>query len=29
MNANTYKGRGAGNGTPQDIVGKTAFDKDF
>ena len=29
MNANTYKGRESGNGTPQDISTKTAFNKDF
>ena len=29
MNANTYKGREAGNGTAQDIATKTAFNKDF
>jgi hypothetical protein len=29
MNANTYKGRENGNGTPQDIATKTAFNKDF
>ena len=29
MNANTYKGRESGNGTPQDIATNTAFNKDF